>query len=68
MLLKWERLTVLILGNEDASTEGEAEGRERIEGPRRTDRTLKKSIGGEMIFIRLPILEFRNSLVKYQND
>lgn len=24
VLLKWERLTVLILGNEDASTEGEA--------------------------------------------
>lgn len=44
VLSKWERLTVIILGNEDASTEGEAEGRKRIEGPKRTDRTVKKSI------------------------
>lgn len=68
VLSKWERLTVIILGNEDASTEGEAEGRKRIEGPKRTDRTVKKSICGEMIFIRHSILEFRNSLVKYHQN
>lgn len=33
LLLKWERLGLLITGNEDASTEEEAGGRQRIEDP-----------------------------------
>ena len=40
-LLKWERLGLLITGNEGVSPEEDSEGRRRIQGPRGTDRAIK---------------------------
>ena len=69
LLLKQERLGLLVIGNGSASTEEEAKGRQRIEGlnyrarSRRTDWSRKKSTGHDLIFTRHHILKFKKILL-----